>query len=88
MAALDITQRRRGKHPGLCWGAGYEVGNHDLSIPESAEDVSELDLLWILASLTHNLIQNNSLLEGLVGSSPLVRELSVRVSGVKTMVQD
>lgn len=48
------------------------VTDCDLGISQPEQDVSELNLLWILASLTHYLIQNHSLLEGLVGCSSLV----------------
>ena len=66
--------------------AGHEmvpVSNCDLGIPKSMEGVH---LFWVLASLRDDLIQDHSLLEGLVGSSPLVGELSTRVSGVEGKV--
>ena len=54
---------------------GHEVvsvreGRLGISQPE--QNVMELHLLWILASLTHDLVQHHSLLEDLVGSSSLV----------------
>ena len=52
----------------------FPVGHCDLGISQSQEDVSELYLLWILACLTHDLVQDHSQLECLVGSSPLIRE--------------
>ena len=61
-----------------CGSAGHEVvpvGHCDLGISQSQEDVSELNLLRILACLTHDLVQDHSQLKCLVGSSPLVREL-------------
>ena len=48
---------------------GHEVvpvGHCDLGIPQS-EDVSELELLWVLASLMYDLVQDDTLLESLVG---------------------
>ena len=66
----------------------FPVCNCDLGISKSKEDVSKLHLLWVLASLMHDLIQDHSLLEGLVGSSSLVRKLSARVSGVEWKVHD
>ena len=71
--------------------AGHEVvpvDQCDLSIPQLEEDVLELDLFWVTARLTHDLIQNNSLVECLVGSSSLVRELRARVSGVERKIHD
>ena len=57
--------------------AGHEmvpVRHCDLGISQSEEDVLELYLLRILACLTHDLVQHQSQLECLVGSSPLIRE--------------
>ena len=70
------------------WTLVVPVRHCDLSISQSEQDISELHLLWVLASLTHDLVQDHSLLEGLVGFSPLVRELSTRVSGVERKVHD
>ena len=64
------------------------VGEGDLGISQSQQDVSELHLVRVLASLPHDLVQHHCLLEGLVGCSPLVRELRARVSGVKGQVHD
>ena len=71
--------------------AGHEVvpvSHCDLGIPESSEDVSELDLLRIIASFAHDLVQYDSLIECLVDSSPLVRELRARVSGVEGKIHN
>ena len=73
------------------WSAGHEVvpvSHCDLGISESEENVSELDLFWILASLTHDMVQHNSQLECLVCGSPLVRELRTRVCGIERKVPD
>ena len=59
------------------------VSHCDFGISES-EDVSKLNLFWILTSL----VQYNSLLKCLVGCSPLVRELRTRVSGIERKVHD
>ena len=64
------------------------VGHCDLGISQSEQDVSELNLLWVLTSLTHDLVQDNSLLECLVGCSPLVGELTAGVSSVERKVHD
>ena len=58
-----------------CVSVGHEVVPVrvcDLGIYQSQQDVSEQYLLWILASLSHDLVQNYCLVEGLVGCSPLV----------------
>ena len=71
--------------------AGHEVvpaRDCDLSISQSEQDVSELYLLWMLASLAHDLVQHHCTLEGLVGCSSLVRELRARVGGVEGQVHD
>ena len=64
------------------------VGEGDLGISQPQQDVSELHLLRVLASLPHDLVQHHYQLEGLVGCSPLVRELRARVSGVEGQVHD
>ena len=71
--------------------AGHEmvpVGEGDLGISQPQQDISELHLLRVLASLPHDLVQDNCLVEGLVGCSPLVRELRARVGGVEGQVHD
>ena len=88
----EVEGRREGRDI-LDFGgsAGHEVvpvGHCDRGIPQSEKDVLELDLLRILPCLAHDLVQDDSLLEGLVGSSALVRELSARVSGVERNVHD
>ena len=47
-----------------------------------------LHLLRVLASLPHDLVQYHCQLEGLVGCSPLVRELRARVGGIERQVHD
>lgn len=75
------------------WDLGWNVGREvvpvcdgDLYISQSEEDITELDLLWVLASQMHDLVQDRSLLEGLVSNPPLIRELRVRVGGVERKV--
>ena len=68
---------------------GHEVvpfSHCDLGISE--ENVLEPHLFWILASMTRDLVQYDSLLECLVGCSPLVAELKARVSGVGRKIHD
>ena len=50
--------------------AGHEmvpVGEGDLGISQPQQDVSELHLLRVLASLPHDLVQHHCQLEDLVG---------------------
>ena len=61
----------------------FPVTDCDFGISHSEQDVSELNLLLILASLVHSLIQNRSWLEGLVGCSSLVWYFWLRVRGVE-----
>ena len=71
--------------------AGHEmvpVGEGDLGISQPQQDVSELHLLRVLASLPHDLVQHHCQLEDLVGCPPLVRELRARVGGVEWQVHD
>ena len=64
------------------------VGEGGLGISQPQQDVSELNLLRVLASLPHDLVQHHCQVEGLVGCSPLVRELRARVSGVEGQIHD
>ena len=77
----------------LCFGgsAGYEVlpvSHSDLCIPQPEKNVTEVHLLQVLTSLAHDLVQDNRILECLVGCSPLVGELSTVISSVEGKVHD
>ena len=71
--------------------AGHEVlpvRHSELGIPQLKKNVTEVHLLRDLASLPHDLVQDNSMLECLVGCSSLVGEVSTGISGVEGKVHD
>ena len=71
--------------------AGHEVVPVcycNLGISQPKWDVTELHLLWVLTSLAHDLVQDNSLLEHLVGCSHLVGEFSTGINGVQGKVHN
>jgi hypothetical protein len=59
------------------------VSHGTATIPESQQDVTKKDLPGILASLTHDLIQDNGTIKLLICSTAKVRERRTRHHGVQ-----
>ena len=84
----------RGKGGDILYSGGsvghkvLPVGHSDLSISQLKTKAPEVHLLQVLASLLHDLVQDNSVLECLVGCSPLVGEVSTGISSVERKVHD
>ena len=74
------------RHPGSVGHQVVPVSHCDLGISQPEQDASELYLLWVLTSLTHDLVEDDSLLDGLVGCSPLVRELTAVIGSIEGTV--
>ena len=67
---------------GDVWNFGWSlfhkaipVFNSDSSISQTKENVSEMHLVWVITSLTHDLGESESLVKLEVGSSSLIREV-------------
>ena len=84
----------RGKEGDILYCGGnvghevFPVSHSDLGIPQPEKNVAELHLLQVLTSLPHDMVQDNSVLECLVGCSSLVGEVSTAISSVEGKVHD